>query len=176
MYCQSPYSSHSSPNIGRSLQPFEQAIFERRVSRLSLRAPLVLTSCSTNNNEQQPITSNQPHRHTATHTNADTNKHTTHHHQTHHTRTRTRTHAHAHAHACITTTSTTTTSVTSWVQTLSVYQGCVFGPFSLGRYTQGAFLLPETASAFLSTMFPHIRVPSSVPGLCQIRRVACCAQ
>ena len=199
MYCPSSYSSHSPPNIGISLQPFEQAISERRVSRPSLRAPLVLTNCSTNNNEQQPITTNQPptdnhsdthkhtstHQHTATHT-TNTHQHThTHAHTYTHQHSQTHTHTHAHTHQQTHRKRTPThkhqhthhhhhfrNQLGPDVTGVPELASC--GPFSICRYTPGAFLLLETASAFLSTMFLRIPVPSSVLGLCQIRRVACC--
>ena len=136
----------------------------------------MLTNCSTNNNKQQPITSNQQptthnnqpttqthsnthqhththtHQHTATQTNADTNKHTT---QTHHTNTP---HKHQHTHHHQNFRNQLGPDVTG-------VPGWRLWAFSICRYTQGAFLLPETASAFLSTMFLRIPVPSSVLGL-----------
>ena len=49
---------------------------------------------------------------------------------------------------------TTTTSVTSWVKTSPMFRGGVFGPFRSVGTLKGAFLLPETASAFFPRCFP----------------------
>ena len=134
MCCQSSYSSHSPPNIGKSLQPFEQP---------SLKAPLVSTSCSTNNNEQQPITTNQqPTNHT------DTQQHTQAHLHTHTNNT--------HTHTPTTTTTTTTTSVTSWVKTSPMYRGGVSGPFrSVGTVKVLFSCLRLHISLFIHDVSPH---------------------